>query len=189
VDAGVSIREIQLLLGHKNLYTTMRYLDQQDFNRITRDKIKDKLTEIHINANSSVISSLPLTSGEKSEEIEIHMVSTPLATCKNIFSPPDFVKELPSYVPGKACSIYNMCLRCPNNILTTSDLPKLFAMKRDYLFKIQNSRVLDTPFGQVIRDNLELINLIITPESSDFTIEELNEAENLSIYIETTEIT
>jgi len=187
VGQGVSIREIQLLMGHKSLYTTMRYLDMHDFGRTARKKIKEKLTEIHANAHSKVqkksfkksISHSPLNSSP---------LSTPLATCKNIFDPPDIVKNLPNYTPGKPCSTYNMCLSCPNVIITKTDLPKLFAMKRDYLVKIQNSRVLDTPFGNVIKSNLVLMNSILDAEFSEFSTQELNDAERLSLYVETTEL-
>ncbi len=188
IGKGVSIREIQLLLGHKNLYTTMRYLDIQDFSKISRDKIKDKLIQIHINAHSSNYkNNLAIPKAKSTKSIEV-MLSTPFATCKNIFNPPESVKKLTSYTPGKPCSTYNMCLSCPNVIITKSDLPKLFAMKRDYLVKIQNTRILDTPFGEVINTNLALINEITDKNQSKFNFNELDEAEILSLYVETTEI-
>ncbi len=185
IDKGVSIREIQLLMGHRHMYTTMRYLDIQDFGQMARGKIKEKLIEIHINAHSAIskekIISYPFIPNTSQP------LSTPLATCKNIFDPPDTVKSLPSYIPGKPCSTYNMCLSCPNVIITKTDLSKLFAMRRDYLIKIQTSRVLDTPFGSVIKSNLELLNTILNPELSDFCETELDHAEHLSLYVETTE--
>ena len=73
-------------------------------------------------------------------------------------------------------------------IITKTDLPKLFAMRRDYLIKIQNSRVIDTPFGHVIKSNLVLLNSILEPSMSEFGLEELDDAERLSLYVETTEL-
>ncbi|WP_064435897.1 tyrosine-type recombinase/integrase [Pseudoalteromonas neustonica] len=184
IGEGVSIREVQLLMSHKNLYTTMRYLDIHDFGQTARIKIKDKLIELHSNISSSVSSKPHKKVGNK----ESLPMSTPLATCKNIFDPPESVKSLSNYTPGKPCSTYNMCLSCPNVIITKTDLPKLFAMKRDYLIKIQNSRVLDTPFGHVIKSNLTLLNSILDSNLSEFSAEELNDAEKISLYIETTEL-
>ena len=86
------------------------------------------------------------------------------------------------------CSTYNMCLSCPNVIITKTDLPKLFAMKRDYLVKVQNSRVLDTPFGLIIKSNLVLLNSILEKDQTGFSADELDEAEMLSLYVETTEL-
>lgn len=184
LEEGVSIREIQLLMGHRNLYTTMRYLDIHDFGQIARIKIRDKLIELHSNISSSV-GSKPNKEVNNQERLPI---STPFATCKNIFDPPESVKALKNYIPGKPCSTYNMCLSCPNVIITKTDLPKLFAMRRDYLIKIQNSRVLDTPFGHVIKSNLTLLNSILDPTMSEFGLEELDDAERLSLYVETTEL-
>ena len=184
IGEGVSIREVQLLMGHKNLNTTMRYLDIHDFGQTARIKIKNKLIELHSNISSSVSSKPHKKVGNK----ESLPISTPLATCKNIFDPPESVKSLSNYTPGKPCSTYNMCLSCPNVIITKTDLPKLFAMKRDYLIKIQNSRVLDTPFGHVIKSNLTLLNSILDSNLSEFSAEELNDAEKVSLYIETTEL-
>ena len=186
VAQGVSIREIQLLMGHKNLYTTMRYLDIHDFGQASRERIKEKLTEIHINSLSSKGRNTKTDTSLSKKNIA--PISTPFATCKNIFDPPESVKSLPSYTKGKPCSTYNMCLSCPNVIITKTDLPKLFAMKRDYLTKIQNSRVLDTPFGNVITDNLALLNSILDSQDSEFSNQELEEAEGFSLYIETTEL-
>lgn len=187
IEKGVSIREIQLLMGHKNLYTTMRYLDIHDFGLTARKKIRDKLLEIHSNIGSSMSNNTRKKVGLRNSQ-ESLPISTPLATCKNIFDPPESVKALPNYTPGKPCSTYNMCLSCPNVIITKTDLPKLFAMKRDYLIKIQNSRILDTPFGNVIKSNLALLNSILDPAISEFGLEELDDAERLSLYIETTEL-
>ncbi|MBF4323047.1 hypothetical protein EAY22_22895, partial [Vibrio anguillarum] len=36
VDAGVSIRKIQYLLGHASIYTTMSYLEKLDFDRVIK---------------------------------------------------------------------------------------------------------------------------------------------------------
>lgn len=187
LEEGVSIREIQLLMGHRNLYTTMRYLDIHDFGQIARIKIRDKLIELHNNISSSM-GSKTYKKVDRLNNQERLPISTPLATCKNIFDPPESVKALKNYIPGKPCSTYNMCLSCPNVIITKTDLPKLFAMRRDYLIKIQNSRVLDTPFGHVIKSNLALLNSILDPAMSEFGLEELDDAERLSLYVETTEL-
>lgn len=187
VSSGVSIREIQLLLGHKSLYSTMRYLDLHDFGHTARRQLNEKLGEIHKNALTLVKNRSQKKSKQK-KKLEPSYISTPLATCKNIFDPPQSVRNLANYTPGKPCSTYNMCLSCPNVIITKTDLPKLFAMKRDYLVKVQNSRVLDTPFGRIIKSNLALLNSILEEDQTGFSPDELDEAEMLSLYVETTEL-
>lgn len=183
VEQGVSVREIQMLLGHENIETTLKYLDRLDLNRVAREKLDVALREIH----SETITDKPVTAVpdiNNGNEDNI-IFKTPLGGCKNIFNPPDFIKKLRSYIPGKPCSLYNKCLACENNMITKSDLPVLFAMRRDYLHILHTNRVADTPYGYVVLENLNLLENILDSEISDFPKEELEEAERLSEYVDT----
>ena len=59
-------------------------------------------------------------------------------------------------------------------------------MKRDYLAILENSRVMDTPYGKIIKENLELLSYITDPETSDFSKEELEIGKNRSNYLGST---
>ena len=183
---GVTVREIQLMLGHSSLQTTLGYIDSLDFNSMSRIKIKDELEEIHQSTLDKQVEKVPEDIKSKKNDELVTTFHTPLAECRNIFDPPNFVKNLSSYIPGTPCSQYNKCLSCDNVIITAKNLPEIFAMKRDYTLLTEHSRVMDTPYGHVISENLELIKGITEPELSNFSLEELENGRRLAEYIETT---
>lgn len=178
IERGVSPREIQVLLGHKSLSTTMAYLDQMDFNPMARRMLNKVLHEMQQDTLDEMPKLIPTKTIESTPEAM--PLRSGLATCMNVFDPPAFIKALASYDPSKPCTLFNKCLSCSNSIITVSHLPELFAMRRDYQRMIEVNRVLDTPYGAVILDNLDVLNNILHAETSDFSVEELIKAERLS---------
>lgn len=71
-------------------------------------------------------------------------------------------------------------------IITARNLPEIFALERDYTLLTEYTRVMDTPYGRVIRENLNLIKCITDPQLSDFSTVELEDGQRLAEYIETT---
>ncbi|MCD5997489.1 site-specific integrase, partial [Pseudomonas sp. CDFA 602] len=178
IERGVSPREIQVLLGHKSLSTTMAYLDQMDFNPMARRMLNKVLHEMQQDTLEEPPKLIPIKTIESTPEAM--PLRSGLANCMNVFDPSAFIKALASYDPSKPCTLFNKCLSCSNSIITVSHLPELFAMRRDYQRMIEVNRVLDTPYGAVILDNLDVLNNLLDPDTSDFSVEELTKAERLS---------
>lgn len=178
IERGVSPREIQVLLGHKSLSTTIAYLDQMDFNPMARRMLNKVLHEMQQDTLEEAPKLIPTKTIESTPEAM--PLRSGLANCMNVFDPPAFIKALASYDPSKPCTLFNKCLSCSNSIITVSHLPELFAMRRDYQRMIEVNRVLDTPYGALILDNLDVLNNLLDPDTSDFSVEELTKAERLS---------
>lgn len=60
------------------------------------------------------------------------IIRTGLVECRNVYDPPEEIRSLSGYKEGNPCSLLNKCLSCRNCIITVSNLPDLFAMRRDY---------------------------------------------------------
>lgn len=183
VDNGVPLREIQMIMGHASITTTIAYLDRMDFNNLARQKIFAALTQIYEN-------SYTLTSKPESQTINVNnlqevIYKTPLGGCKNIFDPPSYMQAMKGYTKGSACSNFNKCLSCSNVIITKSHLPDLFALYRDYLQVTRNTGLMGTPHGKVVQENIDILECILG-ERSEFSASELEVAKRLSFNIEST---
>ncbi|MCH7371510.1 site-specific integrase [Aeromonas sp. MR16] len=183
IDNGVPLREIQMIMGHANIGVTLAYLDRMDFNKQSRSKIYAALTKIY--ENSYELKNRPNGDNVSVKNLQEVIYKTPLGGCKNIFDPPDFIKSLNSYKSGSACANFNKCLSCNNVIITRSHLPDLFALYRDYTQVARNTRLMLTPHGRVIQDNIDILESILG-ERSEFPAKELEVAKRLSLNIEST---
>jgi integrase len=191
VANGVSIREIQVILGHRNISTTVAYLDSLEFSKTALKVVDEALNRIHKEFVLDGASSKNMTSQDnerpepsadetKPTPVSIH---TGLVECRNVYDPPEEIRRLAGYKEGNPCSLLNKCLSCRNCIITVSNLPDLFAMRRDYQAIMDTSSVGSTPYGRVIRENLETLDSILTPSVQGFDAEQLAHAERLSEHI------
>lgn len=179
IEAGVSIREMQLLLGHRYIATTIDYLDRMDFDRFARNKVDEALKRIHAKCLTSSQQSSCSDSELSKRQLPSTAINSGLVACANIMDPPEFIKMLPNYVAGKPCSLFNKCLMCDNCLITKEHLPQLFAQQREFLNLMHNPGIMNTPYYRVIRENTILLGEILG-EESEFSKEELDEAELLS---------
>lgn len=189
VDQGASIREIQVILGHKSITTTIGYLDKLEFSKTAQKIVDEALQKIHkefVLADASGAEAYKNRSNidaQNNPASPALIIRTGLVECRNAYDPPPEIRKLPGFKEGNPCSLLNKCLSCRNSIITVSNLPDLFAMRRDYQAMMETSSVSQTPYGHIIRENLETLDSILTPSPQGFEAEQLEYAERLSEHI------
>lgn len=177
---GVDIYIVKDILGHASILTTFRYIDSYDFNPIARKEVKAALSMIRNNARDFQINPKPIAL-DSSQHNDV-IFSTPLSMCKNVFSPPSNIRKAAGIGEGCACTIFNMCLRCPNVLILKENLPSLFALRAQYLVAFEQG-VSSTPHRAALQQNLHILNGLLDSETSDWAIEDLLEAERASLNV------
>lgn len=185
IDHGASLRVIQVILGHKSITTTIKYLDRLEFSKTSQAIVDEALNRIHRETIENAMGATQEAAPEALPQPATPAVPirTGLVECRNVFDPPDEIRRLANYKEGNPCSLLNKCLSCQNSIITLSNLPDLFAMRRDYRAMMETSLIAETPYGHVVQENLDVLESILTPSSRGFNAEQLAHAERLSEYI------
>lgn len=185
IDHGASLRVIQVVLGHKSITTTIKYLDRLEFSKTSQAIVDEALNRIHRKTIENAMGATQEAAPEAQPQpvTPAAPIRTGLVECRNVFDPPDEIRRLANYKEGNPCSLLNKCLSCQNSIITLSNLPDLFAMRRDYRAMMETSLIAETPYGHVVQENLDVLESILTPSSRGFNAEQLANAERLSEYI------
>lgn len=180
LEQGKDFRTIQHVLGHRSLETTMKYLEIHDFKHKANAETYKHLKKIHdIAIEVRPNKHFP----ERVEDDDGRYVDTSVCKCKNVFNPPDWIKASKSYVEGEACGQFNKCLICENGVVSVSNLPSLFSKKRS-LEKLVSLESVSSSMDRKgsILEQLEILDNVLDYKLSEFSKEELEEAEKVSLY-------
>ena len=177
----VDIYVIQSILGHRSILTTLRYIDSHDFHPKARKEVQKALEAIRENRRQQEESPKPVAT-ETFEENQV-IFATGLALCKNVFAPPEHIRRAGRIAIGSPCTFFNMCLRCPNVLITQEHLPQLFALRRQYLVAMVQG-LSATTHRAAIQQSLHILNNLLDHETSDWPDDLLAEAERQSELID-----
>jgi len=170
---GQDILTIQLFAGHKGLRTTIGYLSRKKLEVEARKVVRDALATIHANQKEFDDPDVcPGKGNEASTEHPVRLYRGLLSDCKNPFDPPKRVRASKSYVPGKACSRFNMCIFCKNVVIFRRNLPSLAAYL-DQINAATESNVQNLPNAGFYEDSRAVIENLLDPELSDFSAEDI----------------
>lgn len=183
---GRDLYEIQQVACHRNISTTLTYINKNKFDNHIRvevsdalQKIRENRAEINTGCNPNEVTLI--------NEKPIKFYKGLISDCKNTFDPPEWVKKLQDYEEGRPCVKFNMCLFCKNIILLKEHLPNLAAY-RSQLLSMQQNNIQNLPNSEHYDKSLELINLILDSEKSEFSLEDIEwaieQSENIDLVID-----
>lgn len=181
VKRGVDIGVVQSILGHASIISTYNYLEGYDFNPKARAEVIKAVERIRENRRQQEESPKPVATETYDENNAVF--ATGLALCKNVFNPPDNIRKLGGIGVGKPCTLFNMCLKCPNVLIMEEHLPHLFALRAQYLVAMEQG-LSATPHRAAIQQNIHILNQLLNPKTSDWPITVLARAQRLSEFID-----
>jgi hypothetical protein len=140
---GGKLRKVQLLLGHAEISTTVRYIGDwlvQGLHnksiRAAQEALLERVaTVIPKEAKRALIDLSGELSPEQREKIADGAYDTGFGKCRNPFDSPQ-----PGQHKGKCCALFMACLTCPNALFFLEDLPRVIALRNHLLAERQTMR-------------------------------------------------
>lgn len=177
---GRDFFEIQQVARHKSITQTVRYIAANRLDEPARKVVSDALERIRSNQEEiAATASTPPTV----EHQPVHLFKGLIADCKNVFDPPERVKRAVDYVPGQACTRFNMCLFCRNVVVLKEHLPALAAY-RAQIMAAQANNVQNLPHAHLYNQTLSILDNLLDPNVSQFTSDEIEWAMDMATSVD-----
>lgn len=144
VQEGHDFFRIQAVAGHTWARTTWRYIESYQVAGLLQREVAETLERIHQNAREFERNPKPYATAV-SEHVDGVIYKGVLCDCKNVFNPPESVRRLPIYREGQACTYWNMCLTCPNVLITRKHLPLLVSYYREIEASLESNDLVQVP--------------------------------------------
>lgn len=171
---GKDYVEIQQVAGHKEISTTVGYIDERVHGGVTDKVVISALDTIWANKREYEASDAPAREAPKAPFRAL------MCDCRNPFDPPKQVRMEKGYAEGQACTRPNMCLFCDNILLTRKDLPYIAYYRSQVQRALGPESNTDVPLLPHYRRTLAVCDQILDPDTSDFSEEDISWAVEVS---------
>jgi hypothetical protein len=184
VQDGYDFFHVQAVAGHAQAKTTAHYLAKHQLNPQAQREVSRTLARIHENRVEIDRVPKPYANAETLANDGVIFKGI-MCDCKNVYDPPDWVKRLPHYQPGRACTFWNMCLLCPNVLITRKHLPLLVSYAKEIEVALEHNNLLHAPNGAQYQKMQSLLGRIFNEEFDEETVAWAREvAENADYYLD-----
>lgn len=124
VRQGHDFFRVQAIAGHASIQTTLHYVEKHQIMPLAKRRVNETLNQIHKNTREFLKSPKPYATAESLEKSGF-IYKGVLADCKDVYDPPKSIRQMKDYKSSQSCTHWNMCLFCPNVIITKRHLPVL----------------------------------------------------------------
>jgi hypothetical protein len=163
--AGAGLFQVKVLLGHQNMVTTEKYLDEHriapKFNKV----ISNALSEITKKCTAPKPNHVENNNVDDEYIIENFHETLSGVGCKNAYNPSASVRNATGHREGSVCKNWNMCLLCDNAIITVNSLPKLISYREKIKDALSTGNISIQIKAELYRNTVELIDGILVPDA------------------------
>lgn len=163
VREGIDFFAISAAMGHVSPKTTFHYLRNLQLDDEIQGDISRHLTIIHSNMQEFKNNPKPYASyiTQKSDGVIYKGV---LSDCKNIYKIPEKMKKLMAmkdqWKEGAPCTHYDLCLLCPNVLITQKNLPYLLQHHKELIIFLNDNSGHDAPHIQIYKKKQKILECI-----------------------------
>lgn len=153
---GGKLRKVQILLGHSEISTTVRYIGDSLVQRMHNNSIraaqdamvKRVTTVIPKEAEQALVDLAGELAPGQREKIADGRYDTGFGKCRNPYDSPQ-----PGQHQGRCCTLFTACLTCSNALFFLEDLPRVIALREHFLAEKKNMRpgVWEALYGDKIK--------------------------------------
>lgn len=163
--SGASIFQVQAVLDHKNLQTTVTYLDERQLTPVFNQTVSDALASIsHRSAvvHDDTVAISPASVNKKPVTEFAETLSG--CGCGNPYDPSKKVREKVNFKQGSVCKYWNMCLFCDRSVITERGLPKLILYRNRVSSALEADAVSIRSRKSLYGDVVQLIDAITSSD-------------------------
>jgi integrase len=184
VRDGYDFFHVQAVAGHSQAKTTAHYLAKHQLNPQAQREVSQTLARIHENRVEIERVPKPYANAETLANVDVTYKGI-MCDCKDVYDPPDWVKRLPHFRPGRACTFWNMCLFCPNVLITRKHLPLLVSYAKEIEVALEHNSLRQAPNGAQYQKIQSLLGRIFDEEFDDEAVAWAKEvAENADYHLD-----
>jgi integrase len=174
---GLDVHEISALLGHRDVETTIAYLDLHQIVPVFENAVRHHLDVVKENARA--YRTVPIQPVAAPGASDAPYLTGGMCLCKNPYAPPKRIQLAKGFMEGKPCTYYDICLTCDHVVVTDLALPRLANYRTQIRMELEQGLANEPRKGNLYSRSLSVLDFIFTSDQI-FTTAVLENAHRLA---------